>query len=1126
MKLPRINQGVILLVMRISLSQILLMTLLVSLANATSLKGQEALQRKVSINVKDTKISEILFALEEQALVSFTYQTELIDENKISLKVENEALGDVLTEIFGDTDVTIHVNENEILLKHLDDRTSTQQNSTNGPIVFSVSGKIVDETGQPLPGVNILEKGTTNGTTSDADGAYVISVSSGESVLIFSFIGYASQEIPVKNKTVIDVSLVTDIKSLEEVVVVGYGVQKKINMTGAVGAVKEDFIKDRPITDVSQALSGGVSGVFVNQNSGQPGEDGANIRIRGIGTLNNTNPFILVDGIEAPINQVDPNDIASITVLKDAASASIYGSRASNGVILITTKRGNKDSPPTISYSGFVGSTEATILPKMVTNSAQFMELKNEANANSGVGPSFTQAEIDKYRISGPNTNWMDEFFNPGSIQSHNISINGGGSSTNYLFSVGNLKQTGISPGERYDRYNVRLNLDTKVGKKIAIGASIYLTTGNQKSPEENLVNGEGGDGVMGRVIGATPLFPVRTSAGQLAGIDQSFANKSFTQPFLRSEFNTYTGVRNQLLASSFVEYEVIKNLKVKGTVAVNYQNYTGESFARRGYMYDWVTNQRIEPAVNNLRGRNLWYDYRLTLTAFLQADYTKSFNNHNIHLLAGYSQENSDYQAFGAARNGFLSNSVMNLNSGSPASATNYENQSAWAYRSFFGRINYDYKGKYLFEANLRRDGSSRFGAVGDKSFGNFPSVSAGWVISNEQFLADYNFIDLLKLRASWGQLGNSSPENDYPGYGQVSLSTNYASNGSILQGSAQATYNNFDMKWETTTTTNVGLAIGLLQKFTIDADYFIKNSKDILFKKPVPQTAGGLPDPLVNTAEVRNEGWELAVNYNDKFGEFTLGVGFNVTNVDSKILVINPDKEADKDQVIRGNQILKRGEPINSIYGLKAIGIFQNQDEINNSPAQGGSYGPGDLKFADIVADGVIDNKDRTIIGREDPKWLYGINLNLGFKGFDLSAVLNGVSDFQSYGNNEFYEPFFNNAGLGEQWTNRWTPTNPTDFPRLHFGSDPNFARTNSFWVQDRSYLRLRNIQLGYNLPSSILTKIGIKKLRIYVNGQNLFTSTNFLGFDPERVEGNSRGGSSYPVLKIISGGVNLSF
>jgi TonB-linked SusC/RagA family outer membrane protein len=995
-----------------------------------------------------------------------------------------------------------------------------------------VSGKVTsEEDGLPLPGVNVLVKGTTIGTVTDSEGNYSIAVQSGESTLVFSFIGFLMQEVSIAGKSEVNVVMSTDIQTLGEVVVVGYGVQKKINLTGAVGTVKSDYINDRPLTNVSQALSGGVAGVFVNQNSGAPGTDAATIRIRGIGTLNNTNPLVLVDGIESSMSNLDPNDVETISVLKDAASAAIYGSRASNGVILITTKRGKLNTPPTITYTGYVGVSEATRIPKMVTSTSQFMELANEAALNSGIPERFTPEEIARYAPggsnAGPNTDWVKELIKTGAMQQHNISISGGGANTNYLLSLGTLNQDAITPNTNYKRHTLRLNIDSKVTEKLKIGTALFLARNHHDS--WSTLN-EGYNGFINGAISASPLYPAYDAQGRYAGLDQSLSYKTWIINPLSKLYNSSDLIKNQFLGNVFAEYELVKGLFVKGMLGYNFNSDDGYSFASKGELFDWVSGLAIEPPINQNRARYRSYSTSTDLTSWLQARYEKKINNHEFSILAGVNQESYQYNGFGTGRTTFPSNSVHVLDAGNALTATNYEDATEWALRSFFGRLTYNFNEKYLFEFNIRRDGSSRF--IGDNRYGVFPSVSAGWIISKEPFFQGIQQVDLLKLRVSSGQLGNQyAVGNDYP-YAAQASTANYVLNGNVVvPGAAQTTFDNPDIKWETTTSSDIGLDLGLFQRINVEADYFVRTTKDILYPRPVPATAGGFETPIVNTGKVRNQGWEFSIRYQHEQGPVHFSIAANVSHITSELLYIDESKSAEDDEIISGNaetgnRILKRGEALNSLYGLKAIGIFQNVEEIDSSPVQFGSYAPGDLKFADINADGVIDSEDYVIMGKEDPTWIYGANFSISFKGLDLSGIFQGVSDFESYSGVEYYSPFFDGANVGTQWIDRWTPSKPTSTPRIFWGTGPSTDRSNSYWVQDRSFLRLKNLQLGYSLPGSILQKTGIKKLRIYINAQNLFTVTDFKGFDPERPEGSHRGGDAYPLLKIYSAGLNLTF
>lgn len=989
---------------------------------------------------------------------------------------------------------------------------------------IGISGKVTSEEGEPLIGVNILIKGTAEGTITDFDGNYTLEAAP-DAILVFSYTGYSSIEVPVNGQSVVDVVMSFDLLNLSEVVVTGYGSAKKENLTGAVGLVSASDLAARPITSATQGLQGVVSGIWINQNSGEPGEDGATIRIRGIGTLNNANPLILVDGIEAPLDNVDPNDIASMTVLKDAASAAIYGSRAANGVVLVTTKRGKLNEGPQLTYSNYFGTQQATNLPDMVSNSAQFMQLRNEADVNNGDPETYSQDIINEYGTIGPNTDWLDEVFRSAFIQQHSLSASGGGESINYYFSLGYLDQNSIVENANgAERYNARLNLDSKILDNFTIGTSLYFSQSRR-----DLDNLEQDGGVLGRAIRQTPNFPAFLDDGTGRWAQRAAGFPELVTPNILAEIFSENRVEedNRFLGNFYAEYEVIENLKIRGTVAANYQTFEGQFFNRRADQFDWTTGE-LAVSENALRRLENTFEKQLNLTSWLQATYEKQIGYNNLKFLVGFNQESFDQTFFNAARTELPTNDLAALVTGNPETATNGGGASEWALRSFFGRINYSFDDKYLLEFNIRRDGSSRFGS--ENRWATFPSVSAGWVLSKEDFLKNSDLIDFFKIRASWGQLGNQNI-GDFPFAALVDFGPAYNFGGTIVGGAAQTTLGNPEIQWETTTQFDVGLNLGLLDgRLAIEFDYFIRNTEDILFDQPNPGVTGVLQPTTRNIAEVENIGWEALVGWQDEIGDFSYGIRFNVTNVESEVVLLDPAATNEADRVtVDDFFVIQRGLPINAIFGLDAIGVFQSQSEIDNAPDQSafGVPAPGDLRYEDVNGDGVITLDDRKFIGQDNPTWIYGVNLNLGFKGLDISALVQGIGDAQTYGQGELFEPFHNNAGLAEFWLDRWTPNNPTnDMPRLAFNGGINNSTPNSFWVQERSYLRLKNLQIGYTFPTSLFDNNFIESLRIFANGQNLFTVTDYEGFDPERGIRDTDGGSGYPQIQIYSAGINLRF
>ncbi|MFK7926191.1 MAG: SusC/RagA family TonB-linked outer membrane protein [Bacteroidia bacterium] len=997
-------------------------------------------------------------------------------------------------------------------------------------LLASVSGTVrASDTNEPLTGATVSIQGTTRGILTDESGKFSLEVENpADAILMVSYIGYKRVQVPVNGQTSIEVTMDPDYAQLEEVVVTGYGSQKKENLTGAVGVVSADAIEARPITNASQALQGQVSGVWINQNSGEPGQDGATIRIRGVGTLNDPNPLILVDGIEAPFGNIDPNDIESITVLKDAASAAIYGSRAANGVVLVTTKRGNRNEKPQISYSGYGGVTQVNNIPDYVWNSQQFMQLRNEADANSG-NPALYPADIVAKFSDGNNpnynTNWYDAVFRDAPIQQHNVSVRGGSATTNFNLSVGYLNQGSVVDfTEGSQRYNVRLNIDTKVAEKFTVGTSIYVSR-----QESNLDAVEQDGGILARATRLGPNFPAYDSQGRIADRGRDINDIELSTPNILAEIQAFNRrlIDSRMLGNLYAEYEIIDGLKLRATFAANYQTDDDTYFNKSVPTYDWETGDRGLIWVENRSLRNE-YQESLNLTSWLQATYEKTFGANAITVIGGINQESSDTRFYGASRIQLPSNSLPALITGNPETSTNYGGQTQWALRSFFGRVSYAHADKYLFEFNIRRDGSSRFGA--NNRWATFPSFSAGWVISREEFMKNIAAIDFLKIRASWGQLGNQNIGN-YPSKAVISFAPAYSFGGAIVGAAAQTSLGNPDLRWETTTQTDIGINLALFEgRISIEADFFNRIADDILFDQINPGVTGVRTPTTVNIAKVQNRGWELGLNLSQNIGDLRIRIGGNVTNVQSEVLQIDPTLTGEADRVLQGSFIIQRGSPVNALYGLDAISIFQSQEEIDGAPDQSafGTPTPGDLRYADQNGDGVITIDDRMVLGQDNPTWLYGANLNLDYKGFDLSALFQGIADAQTFETSRFYAPFANSGGVATIWEDRWTPENPdATLPKIRIGqSGINYNVAHDWWMTERDYFRLKNVQLGYNFPAAMFENNFIRSVRVFVNGTNLWTKTNYIGFDPERAERNTNGGSGYPQLRIFTAGINFKF
>lgn len=1000
--------------------------------------------------------------------------------------------------------------------------------------------------GESLPGASVnlthASKTFSRASVSDSKGMTLFSALPKDTdyCLSVSFIGMETQTrcgyVVKEGQKVTVVVKLEDSKSrqMDEVVVVGYGTQKKENLTGSVGVIREGQIAGRPVTQTSQALAGLSPGVYINANTGEPGNDQANIRIRGTGTLNDANPLILIDGIEGPLDNINPSDISSVSILKDASSAAIYGSRAANGVILVTTKRGKLDQKTGISYNFYSGISTPTVLPEMVTDNAEYLRLYREAQKNGGSTVAYTDADIERYSKL-PSTDWIDVIFRDAApISQHSISVNGGGERVSYLFSSAYLDQAGLLDGDQnYKRFNSRLNMDMKISEKLSGGLSFSYSRGKSSLASQQVLGELTGKGSLAFEGGLTqhPMTPVYDAQGRYAGPENSLGLRNDRASGRAILDNQSTGaLNNDLLGSAFLSYEVIKDLKIRGTVAFNNQTRHTEDANSEFKQYDWVTGTQLSVANPGSTFTDV-QSSKFNVTSFLQATYEKNFGKHYFKGLAGFNQETSEQQSNLLSQTGFATPSQIIYGKGSQTTAIS-GTKGEWALRSFFGRLNYSFDNKYLLEANIRRDGSSRFGK--NNRWATFPSFSGGWIASNEEFW-NKKILNYLKIRGSWGKLGNQNTAL-YPFASQVSLENNYVLGTGQVSGAALATLGNPDLKWETTTTTDIGVEMGFFNsRLTIEADYFNKRTDDILTQLKNPLVTGVVNATIVNAASVENKGVEGMFNYKDHIGAVSIGFGANITYIKNKVLAINPALSGGDDRVeisAINNIYLIRGESINAMYGYVTEGIFQNAAEIKAAADHSlfGTPSPGDFKIQDTDHDGKITEKDRVVMGNRQPKWLYGFNLSAGYKGFDFAALFQGIGKADAF-ISRLNGPF-PRAGIRKFWEDRWTPENPsTTMPRLWQDRNGYNGKTveslpSSFWVQHRDYLRLKNIQIGYTFTKNNLKRLPIQSIRIYANGQNLWTKTKFKDFDPERLDTEAYVTTSLPQAKIITGGINVTF
>ncbi|GEO05731.1 SusC/RagA family TonB-linked outer membrane protein [Adhaeribacter aerolatus] len=1001
----------------------------------------------------------------------------------------------------------------------------------------TVTGQVKDSAGQPLPGVSVSLKGTNTGTITDADGRFSIATPDGsQPVLIFTYIGFEKQEVAVGNQSTLNINLREDAKSLSEVVVVGFATQKKVNVTGAVEMITAEDIANRPTTSVSTALQGLLPGLTAISPDGFPGATGATLRVRGVGTTNNSNPFILVDGIPGvDINSLNPDDIESVSVLKDAASAAIYGSRAANGVILITTKTGKLNQKPTIGYNGYVGVQTPTALPKML-GSAEYMEMMNEAQRNVNLPQTYTPDMIQKARDgSDPNyfanTNWTEELFKDyGPLQNHNVSLNGGSADFGYYASYGRQDQKGVVVGDQYKstRNNAKLRVNAnKIMNFLDLDANLSYIDRVQNQPAAGT---EAGSGAIYTTLTMSPLTPVRfTNGGWGYGGGSS-------NPIAIAEdggFNNFASQEFYGNLSGTIHF--LKNLSLRTQYGLNMINQLRSTFSRKiDYFYPetgafWYSN-----ATSNLL-ENRDYKSRLeNLSGVL--NYNTSIGKHGFTAIGGYQQETFRYDTFFASKTNFVSDdvTVFNLGAANPiASGDAYQ----YALRSYFGRVNYNFDERYLLELNVRYDGSSRY-APGNR-YGSFKSGSLGWRFTQESFLNLPQHLPWLnegKLRVSYGDLGNQYGA-DGPAYSEwypYIRSINSVSTmpiGNILtNGLAQTILANPLLQWEKVTMLNAGIDLTFLDnRLTFTGDWFDKRTVDVQLKVPQPDVLG-LTVPDQNAGEISNKGWEASLGWNDERNGFRYGATVQVSDVRNEVVNLGgaPPVIADR--------IRQVGYPIDAFYGYQTDGLAQVDDFEADAGgkltpkfpifvADAGKVAPGDIKYRDLNSDGVITaDKDRVVIGNAFPRYTYSFRADAAYKGFDLNIFLQGVGKGNGYITGVGLHTFHADGSFPQEFhRDRWTPENTdASYPRFTFKDTRNAGRLSDYWLQNAAYLRLKNIQLGYTLPTSLISKFRLQQLRFYVSGENLFTKTDFFyAYDPENA---TNSGGLYPQVKTFVFGVNL--
>ncbi len=998
------------------------------------------------------------------------------------------------------------------------------------PII--ISGSVLNQKGEPLQGASVVQTGTTNATVTDRQGLFKLSVSSKTANLEISYVGYIKESIPVRNRNNILIVLEEAKSNLEEVVVIGYGTQKVADLTGSVSTVSSKTLLASPQTNASDLLEGRISGLDVTQPTGQPGLDDANLQIRGLGSFGaSAAPLVLVDGVVGTISNIAPSDIESVTVLKDAASASIYGSRAANGVILITTKTATKGAT-TIEYKLDVGSQSATRLPDLVTNSAEYMTLYDTALINTGLPAIYTQAQIAAYANAKnnpqyPNFNWLNYYFNPASTVNNYLSISGGSDKSTYKFSMNYLNQDGILPNINYKRYNAQLNFTNQVTKGIQIGTIIGMVYKNNLFPPGGADPSAYTLAVIQNGPDYAPYLP--DGSGRLVSSAYPDEGHNTTSPVVFSNGRTFSDEYG-LNAQAYANVNLFKGLIWSSKVAVNYDDQTLKDwrYATLNHYYfqklPGDSNYSIDPTVTSPGAAGVTDSWvkSITPTVYSTLSYqTQIARDHNISAMLGYEQESNSTTSLGGNKSVFPDPTLMVLNAGGSSGQTVKGDAFAWALRSYFGRVSYNYKEKYLLQVNARYDGTSRVSAA--NRWGLFPSVSAGWKISKEKFMNHLTWLDNLKIRASFGVLGNQEIGN-YPYQGLLSF-TQYAFGGANQTGVQLNSLTDPNLRWESTRILDFGFDMDVYKNlFGITFDWFKKNTYNILATIPVPLSIG-LNGPVSNNGELQNVGWEMGLRHANKIGEFYYAVNFLFSTYRNKLLsIVTPTKGID--QV---------GLPYNSYYLYQMIGIFQSQQEIANSPTQVlRTPEPGQIKIKDQNGDGVVDANDRVSYSPY-PDFTYSFNLDATYKAFSLSIFLQGVAGIKSRIYGWGWDPFVQGSPPSTKFLHAWSPTNPSNtVPAPYVGgggstgnNGPN-VYTSTYDLQNASYLRVKSVRLSYTFSKRITEKVRSKGIVLYLSGDNLFTFTKYPGTDPERAMTGPNGarGFYYPQVKTLNIGADFKF
>lgn len=1080
----------------------------------------------ITLNVRNLPLPEAMERIQQQSGYLFFLKGEALANMRVSANIRQATLQQAMTSLTRDLGLDWVIRDKTIILRRSNRDKEPAFNPVDPFQERILTGRVTDDAGAPLEGATVTVKGANIATTTDAQGNYQIKLPDDASALVFTIVGYESQEQSIGNQSAIHVSLTASISDIDEVVVVGYGTMKRGDLTGAVSSVRESEIRATPIVALDRAMQGRVAGVNVTTNSARPGGT-TTVRIRGTGSVNAGNePLYVIDGFPTGnLNSINVNDIESMEVLKDASATAIYGSRGSNGVILVTTRRG-RAGKSVVSYDGYYG--QQSVRRKIpLLNARQFAEFVNEANVNNGAAPYFDGSAADRPlpETLGEGTDWQDAIMRDAPIQDHQLGVLGGSEKSRYAISLGYYGQEGIILRSDFNRYSLRANLDSDVSDRLKVGLSAQAAYTHGNAAETESGRNTSSDNLIPATLNYSPTLPIFNEDGSYNTYTGPLNGLGADNPYAMANEYTNQSSLIRVLSNAYAELEIIDGLKLRSTIGADLLANKASSYTSKLVLAGASLGGRASVAsaqtINWLNENTLTYD--------------KQFGDrHSLNAMIGYTYQQSDYETATANANNFNDDFALyhNLGSGStlvaPSSSAN-----EWRLISYIARINYGFDDRFLFTLTGRRDGSSRFGP--NNKFGFFPSGALAWKLKNESWLRDVNALSDAKLRVSYGLSGNQEISNYQYVAGLSSI--DYVLGGQLYIGNAPGIIPNPDLRWEKNAQFDVGLDLGFFgNRLSFTGDYYHKTTSDLLFSVGVP-TSSGFGTMLQNIGKVENQGIELALNADlVGRGNFKWTSSFNITFNKNKVLALDKRQEfrTGSDAVISNtglNPILLRvGEPLSNFYGYEMDGIFQTEAEVAASAQPAAK--PGDIRYVDQNGDNVINDEDRAIIGNANPTSFGGWNNTFGYKGFDLNVFIQGVfgNEILNYGTFDQLNMTGGN-NLSIRALDRWTPDNPSNaIPRANASGGSRIL--SSFQVEDGSYIRFKTITLGYTFPTAWFHKLSISQLRIYVSGQNLFTITDYTGYDPEV---NRFGNSSisqgidygvYPSAKTFLFGLNLKF